>query len=48
MILGRVKIEKKKDRETVLFDNGRYVNEDLNEIVNAEKSNETIELFLEE
>lgn len=38
----------KKDRETVRFDNVRYVNENLNEIVNEEWSNETIELFLEE
>ena len=38
----------KKDRETVRFDNVRYVNENLNEIVNRERSNETIELFLEE
>ena len=38
----------KKDRESVRFDNIRYVNEDLNEIVNRERSNETIELFLEE
>ena len=38
----------KKDRETVRFENVRYVNENLNEIVNREWSNETIELFLEE
>lgn len=38
----------KKDRETVRFENVRYVNENLNEIVNRERSNETIELFLEE
>lgn len=38
----------KKDRETVRFENVRYVNENLNEIVNEEWSNETIELFLEE
>ena len=38
----------KKDRETQRFVNVRYVNENLNEIVNRESSNETIELFLEE
>lgn len=38
----------KKDRETVRFENVRYINENLNEIVNEEWSNETIELFLEE
>lgn len=38
----------KKDRETQRFVNVRYVNENLNEIVNRERSNETIELFLEE
>lgn len=47
-LLVVLRYKHKKETKLDYEGNVRYVNENLNEIVNRERSNETIELFLEE